>query len=287
MVLINPVSATKTYCMNLFTRFFTLITLSLVFSACNKEVNPLGEDPPPETIPKYLLRSLEYKSFNATSVYTYNPDSTIQKIVSSSNIASSITNFTYSNKMITNVHVSLSQNKVVYTYTQGKVSSVFFTTMGRDDRGHKLSFTYNSVGKVSKLHYTYLNEAGEQPKYVSTYEYNAFGLPSKIVSVTGNTTVTWYIEEYSGECDFSPFTFIHYSLDELYELYNYPVISQVKRLPKKIVETIQTGGATAVTEKIVEIDFTIVNKRIDKMVTHLNFVRQPQYNTSSEVIFNY
>jgi hypothetical protein len=234
----------------------TLLAFSLVFTACNRDLSLLpDEEPTPQPIPKYLLKSLEYKTFNATSVYTYNPDSTLQKIVSTSHIASSTANFTYANKMISAVNVSGSLTRTIYTYINGKISTIFFSTMGQNDRGHELDFTYNSAGKVSKVVYTYLNEAGELPKYVSTYEYNTAGLPSEIASVTGNTTVSWHIEEYSNECDFSPFTFIHYSLDELYELYNFPVISQMKRLPKKIIETIQVGSAAANTEKIEEIDF--------------------------------
>lgn len=274
--------------MNLSRFCFTLLALSLIFTACNKDRSPLtDEKPTPQPIPKYLLKSLEYKTFNATSVYTYNPDSTLQKIVSTGNIASSTANFTYVNRLISAVSVSGSLTSTIYTYNNGKISTIFFSTMGQNDRGHKLTFTYNSAGKVSKLVYTYLNEAGELPKYVSTYEYNTAGLLSKIVSVTGNTTVTWYIEEYTNECDFHPFTFIHYSLRELYELYNYPIISQMKKLPKKIVQTIQVGSGVAITEKIEVIDFTINDNRINKMVTHLNFVNHPEYNTSSEVIFNY
>jgi len=99
--------------------------------------------------------------------------------------------------------------------------------------------------------------------------------------------VTWTIESYSDVCDFNEWSFISTSLNEMYELYNYPVLSRLDRLPKKVVQSMQQGNAAPTVQKIIESDFTILNERLDKINSSITYPKNPNYNTSSESLFNY
>lgn len=259
---------------------------AFTLAACKKDIKDT-DTPPPVPVPKHLLKSVEFKDLNATGVYGYNTDSTLQKITYTGASSGAITSFQYDTNGISKIMVTGSLYQTTYAYTNGKISTIFMTELGFELKGHQLVYSYNDDGSVSELRYYSINEAPAQLKYTSTYTYDAGGQLAKVVSINNTSKITWTIDAYSDSCEFVPWTFISTSLDELYEVYNYPVLSRMNRLPKKITQTIEANGAAPYVEKIRETNFTITGKRIDKTISTLTFPKHPAYNSSWEVLFHY
>ena len=259
------------------------LSLLLTFAGCDKDETPGGsgnED-------LYLLRSIEYPSFSAISNFEYNADNSIKHITTSNGTTGYISSFTYADKKVAQVDISSSMYENKYQYTNGKVSSITYTPTHQSQMGRKLEFSYSN-NRVSELRYYNTNEAGTELIYRSIYEYDASGLLKKVVSINGNNKVIWTIEGYSDEISITPWAFIRNSIDELYEIYNLPVLNQMKRMPKKITQSFHLGGQNiATTQKIVESVYTIRNKRLDRIETAIKFPGNPNYDNNSEAIFHY
>jgi hypothetical protein len=266
-------------------KMFFVLPFALVAIGCDKDGN---KDPDPGTTPKqYQLKSISYVTFNGTASYFYNADSTIKDIVYSNGTTGYTVRFQHDNRRVAYVSVSSSLYEHRYSYENGRISTTVDAQIGQPHLGNKFVYSYNADGTVSELKYYDMNEAGDELIYSSTYEYNSAGLPSKIVSVNGNNKVIWTIESYSEVCDFNEWSFISMSLDELYEFYNYPVLSKLNKLPKKITQSLQVGSSAPTVQKIIESEFTILDERLDKIKNSINYPKNPSYNTSSEALFNY
>ncbi len=263
-----------------------LCTIGFTLAACDKDLCDTLT-PSPVSAPKDLLKSVEFKNLNATGVYEYRSDSTLQKITYTGTSTGYITSFQYNTNGISKIMLTGSLYQSTYVYTNGKISAIFMTEQGLEQKGNKLVYTYNANGNVSELRYYTINEAPAQLKYTSTYTYDTGGQLAKVVSINNTSKVTWTIDAYSDSCEFIPWTFIGTGLDELYEVYNYPVLSRMNRLPKKITQIVQVNGAAPYVEKIRETNFTLTGKRIDKTISTLTFPQHPAYNSSWEVLFHY
>lgn len=251
---------------------------------------PAPNLPPSQNrIPSYRLSSVDYNSTpGGTGYYHYNGDGTVQQIqYGSSQSATTNVDYSYNNKAISEIREGHSEYKTLYTYEKGWISIISRTSV-ISHRGYKFVFTYNTNGTVARMKYYNINEAGDVLIYSTTYTYDTNNLPAKITSVANNsTTIIWTVDGYSNECDFNPLTFSNTSLGERYELYNLPVMSQLKRLPSKINKTFLNSSGVATNEQTLEYNYTLTGKRLDKIVTSARYPANPQYNYSSEMVFHY
>jgi outer membrane murein-binding lipoprotein Lpp len=268
-------------------RTFAAITATLLLAGCAKD-NSVPEAGTVTRTPLFLLDRIEYKSVNATSTYIYNTDSTIKQVVHASTGTGAEVNYTYSSKAITRTELQGSLYITNYSYTNGFLTTVVSSQQGKGIIGYKLIYTYAPNGLLEEMKHYKIDEAGDHLQYTHQYQYNIDGLPAKITSTSANVRFITSIHNYSEECDFAPATFVNSSsLDELYAVYNYPLLSRLTRLPKNITVTRIEGQQAPVTDKIYDADFTITNKKLLKIQSSLTFPAYPQYNNSDELLFYY
>jgi hypothetical protein len=264
-----------------------IIAATLLLGSCDKDDSAPATGALTHT-PLFLLDRIEYKSVPATAAYTYNADSTVKQIVHAAAGSGAEINYTYQNKMLTRTAVPGSLYITDYTYANGYLTTVISSQLGQGIVGYKLVYTYASNGLLSEMRHFKIDEAGDHLQYLHLYQYNIDGLPAKITSVSTNVTFTTTISSYSEECDFEPSSFVNSSgLDELYAIYNYPVLSRLTKLPKKITVVRTEGQQAPVTERVHDADFTITNKKLEKIKPTISYPSYPQYNVSDEWSFYY
>ena len=271
-------------------RFFGLVIICVALSIahCKKETSP-ADEPQEEHVPQFLLKTVNYNTFNARADFTYHADSTLKQIAYSGLSGGGYqTDFEYENGRIKSISASNSLYTNFYYYDNaGRITTVFHGLYGQEERGHKFDYTYNSNGSVKQMKYYDRNEAGDQLKYTNTYSYNAQGVLQSVEAVNGSNKIIFTIESYSDECSFNPWTFINTGLTQFYEIYNYPVLRSLKRLPNKITQTNVNNGGTPVITAVFEINFTITNQKLEKAVTTVSYPGNPGSNTRSEAAFYY
>ncbi|WP_153797483.1 hypothetical protein [Foetidibacter luteolus] len=258
------------------------VALVLLLISCSKDDKPLP-DGPGENMPRYLLDSVAWKDYDYHALFRYNSDSTENRIIYKSAVATDTLRFTYLNKKVETIASTRSPRTSRYFYnSEGKVSKIVMTSL-YSPSVTTLEFFYEGK-KLSKLDYYITNEAGKKLVWASTYEYNAQSLPAKIVSVSNNGhTVTRVIEGYTEECSFNAWVFISaVSIEEMYELYNYPLLGSMTRFPRKV--TTLTNG---VPEKVHFFTVEQEDKKLHKMLSRGEFPGNPEYNFSSEAAFFY
>lgn len=276
--------------------FFSSVFALFLLPACNKEDAPTDEPPPvpglprpQNAIPAFRVSSVLYKlDPEATGDYEYNSDSTLKAIVyreAQGNIGK--VDYIYQQKAISQIVEAGSVYDLSFGYLQGRIH-----TMERRHRtsnsGYRFTFAYNTNGTVDTLKYYNRNAGTEQLTYTSVYHYDASHLPVKIVSTAYNhSVVTWTIEGYSAECDFNPWTFAYFSLNELYTYYNLPVLSQLNRLPLKITKTLKNTSGATVTDQVIKYSYTLQGKRLDKVVTTYEYPASPQAGSTHELELRY
>jgi hypothetical protein len=268
-----------------------LITLAIVFSACEKhdaELQPIKDNiPSPPKSTKYLLRSAEWKTFDHKAEYKYNPDSTLQQITY---IKAGVVDFQYVNKNIKAVALSASLYKTHYYYNAaGQIQSVLrVPKQAGTGSTQKFDYQYLANGNVAEMKYWQVTEAGSKLIYTNTYTYNAQNMLTSVTAVAYNGyKIIWTIESYSEVCDFNPLIFMDTELSELYEIYNYPVLSRLMRLPGKIVKSVVTNAQTTSVEKILAMQYTIQQEKLEKAVHSVTYPDHANLNTSSEIFYNY
>lgn len=265
-------------------RYLFLVSAAFGLSSCQKEPHPSGNQEP-----QPLLKKVEYKSFNAAGAYLYNTDSSLKQIVYSSQTGSSYTfDLVYQDKKIVQTSLSNSLYKTKYHYaSDGKIRSIFQSVNGEEKRGMRFDYTYNPNGSVTQMKYYTVNEAGPELVYDNVYSYDAAGRLKTIESINGNNKIIFSIDSYSEECFLNPWTFIGVSLSELYQIYNYPILKTMKRLPKKITQTVLINGGAPEIKKIYETVFTIRDKKIEKTIGSVMYPGDPAGNTRAESVFAY
>jgi len=249
---------------------FLCIVAMMVFVACKKDEKPI---PVNTGSPQWLLDSIRWNTDDLKAIFQYKSDSSQQRIIYSSGVATDTISFTYQDNKVQRISSSRASRHSDYQYeSSGKVKSIVMSSIYSTSVTY-LEYAYSN-GRLHTLDYFSGNEAGKSLIWHSVYEYNADGLPSKITSVgKNNQTVVWTIEAYSAACDFNPWAFInHTSVDELYEVYNYPLMASMNRLPARIVKTSQQ------VEKIYTITFDIAAKKLRQSTTAVEFLQYPEYN---------
>jgi hypothetical protein len=289
---------------------FVLLAGLVVLNACDKD--PSAEPVEPEipvtldTLPhepgvsapnlpgsqnrisSYRLSSIDYNTEpSGKGYYHYNADGTVQQIQFSFRGGTATMNYTYNNQALSQIMEEHSEYKTEYTYEKGWISNISqLSTISHS--GYKFFFSYNANGTVANLRYYNQNDVGSTLIYTSTYTYGTDQLLKKITSVGNNSSkVISVIESYSDECDFNPLTFVNNSLGELYTIYNLPVLSQMKRLPKKIKEIFVNSAGTPISEMNIEYNYTFTGKRLDTVLTSTRYPASPQSNHTSEMALHY
>jgi YD repeat-containing protein len=272
----------------MFYRYFVpaLFLLAFSLSGCEKD-EPAPNEQNDEPGKHYRLKSINYETFNATGTYFYNNDSTLKQIYFTHNNGSYSMDFTFQSEKVSTVAISNSLYKSSFQYNDaGRVISIHHASKDGSRTGHRYVFSYHADGRVKEMKYYDGSEAGDKLIYTNTYEYNSGGQLEKVVSVHNQNTIIFAIESYSEQCSFNPWTFIDINLSELYQIYNYPVLSMMKSLPKKITQTNVIGGTSRVV-KIYETQYTITAQRLIKSVASIFYPENPQYNSSSVVSYQY
>jgi hypothetical protein len=260
---------------------------SVVLQSCKKD----GADLPPVDNPpayKFLVRTIEWDNGTIGTVQ-YNNDSTIKSIAYANQSSSSVVDFTWSDKKLVNMSYASSLYKNTFNYDNGKLVNVVNSYKDiSSPNGYKFEYTYHSNGLLSELRYFTINEAGTKLVTTTIYDYKANGDLQHITTTqTNNVQIKYAIELNPVDCEFNPWTFISASLSEYYQLYNYPVLSKLKKLPAKITKTVQQPGQAASVDRIDNSVYTITNQRLDKIETTQSYPAHPELDQSHTTIFKY
>lgn len=265
----------------------TILLFTIMFQSCKKDdANiPPGNNPPAY---KYLLRTIEWDNGTKATVH-YNPDSTIQSIAYINQSRGDALDFTWSGRKLVNLSYAASLYKNTFHYENGNLINVVNSYKDISlPNGYKFEYTYGTNGTLATLRYFAINEAGTRLVTTTQYDYKSNGdLQFITTTQTNNIKIKYSIESYSAICEFNPWTFISASLSEYYQLYNYPVLSKLKKLPAKITKTIQEPGMPDRVDKVEESVYTITSERLDKIVTTLSYPQHPELNQSQSTIFRY
>ncbi|UYQ94678.1 hypothetical protein MKQ68_06190 [Chitinophaga horti] len=255
-------------------------------TACSKEEKP--PKPTTGTTPQFLLKTIEYQNSGTKAELTYNADSTLKQIAYTNQQAAAAIYYKYDQKRVIEGGYTNSIYVSLFTYNgAGKVTKIFTQTQGNPTNGYTMEYSYNIKGEVVSQRYFQNNEAGSQLKAFSDYTYNAQGLLSKVITTNGNNKLTYNIEAYSDEYAVSPWVFVPMSLTEFYPIYNYPVLSSMKRLPAKITRLQQLNGGTVKTERIDQQKFEITDKKINKLITLVDYPEHPELHAEDTAVFKY
>jgi hypothetical protein len=240
--------------------FFSLVILTaLIFlQSCSK-----NDDPVPQNAPGPLLTKIEWKDQNATASFEYNPNNSQKQIIYDTPYGIDTVNFAYANNKLATITCSRSLKSSQYAYNErNQVIDITMSSIYSLAK-YLFEYTYTSTGKVASLKYYLLNESGKHLIYNSVYEYNSADDLSTITSTDkNNQQVVIQVKSYSEQTSFNPWPFISTTdLEEMYELYNYPVLNSLRKLPKR-VEKITPGF-----KSIYETDFTINTLKLEKTLS--------------------
>jgi hypothetical protein len=261
--------------------------LLLVCSCRSKPGDVLPDPQPTDGKSIFLLDSIVFTSPGATSVFAYNADSSIKMVTTGNGSQAYNILYTYDKGRLALHQMSNSNYSTTYKYANGKMTTALTLDNAQQLHGNKLAYTYRADGRVATLVYSIVNEAGEKPVYSSTYVYDAGGLLSKIETTGSTNRIIITINSYSEVCNFHPLVFMSHTVDEFYRLYNYPVMSQLERLPAKITYELAQGQEAPKVEKIYDNTYTIVNKRLEKMLSAVSYPDNPAGNQTRECSFYY
>lgn len=182
---------------------------------------------------------------------------------------------------------SLYTNRFVYD-DKGRLAAINHASRnGQQKVTYTLEYSYAANNQLQTLKYYSVNEAGKQLKETTTYQYSANGYPEKVVTASGNNTITLRIESWSDRTGFDYAHFLSTSLTEHYTLYNYPFLSTLDRLPAKVTELVKTGAGPERVEQLTETDYTITNFRLDKTITRMTYPGHPDLNQQQEAVYSY
>ena len=262
-----------------------LLLISLMFQACKeKDI----QQPPVPTSHRALVRKINWTAQGSIAQLSYNNDSTVKTVNYIGTGSSYAVNYLYSQGNIARFELE----GPFYSYEFQYDSNVRISGMKRWEQqanrySEELEFSYNPNGTVSTLKYHQVNEAGRKLLHTHTYNYDAKNQLTEINSMASNGTrskVT--IEGYSTGFSFDPLWFMGISLDDSYMIYNYPLLSTMKGLPTKIVYTDYPNGQPSIN-RVITVNYTINNKRIERQLTSIRYPQHPAYDTSSETVFTY
>lgn len=259
---------------------------ALTIAGCRKdEDNPPSNNPAPA---KYYAQSIEW-SYGARATIHYNADSTLDSIRYVSPLPGSVVDFSWTNNQMTGMAPSSSLYMTTFAYNTGLMTSLTNAyKVITSPSGYIFRFTYGAGNRLSEVKYFQVNEAGSHPTGNSTYTWSSTGELKSVTTTGVNGNILKYtIDAWSDTMDIQTWLFVGSSRNEYEAIYNYPVLSILKRLPAKITRTSQNIGEQPVVDRVLEHVYDITNKRLDKIVTTLVAPSNPGINQSYTTIFRY
>lgn len=265
------------------------LTLPTLFLLMISIATSCSSDPPVIPNPTYaLLRSTLWLEGNAKTEYTYNPDSSIQKITAFGPRAPIETAFSYSNGRLGSIKTD--HTTLAFEYNQtGKISrtvksSEIFTSV------QVMEFTYASGGKLTKLEYFIKNEAGMTLQWKNTYSYNTRGELSEVLSETATGTLLHVIEAYSPTMVYQPWAFFDYfTLNVMFPIYNLPAIEAMPKgkLPSRLVRKYKDTNGSWRVDAIYTTDYALFQNKLVKTTAKVEYPDFPEGNSTSQNEFLY
>ncbi|MDI3318421.1 hypothetical protein [Pinibacter soli] len=260
--------------------FYSLVILTALvfFQSCSK-----NDDPVPQNASGPLLTKIEWKDQNASASFEYNTDNSQRQIIYDTPYGIDTLNFAYANSKLATITSTRSLKISQYAYNEkNQVSNITMSSIYSIAK-YQFEYTYTSIGKVASLKYYLLNEGGKHLIYNSVYDYDSAGDLSKITSTDKNKQqIIILIKSYSEKTLFNPWPFISTTdLEEMYELYNYPVLNSLKKLPKRVEKIIQGN------KSIYETDFTINSLKLGKTLSSNYYEDDPGNKVTMEATYFY
>lgn len=269
---------------------FTLLTITILVSLFNHSCKRDEEvEPVFSTRQEYLLKSIQWEE-GTKSDFFYNQDSTINERFDRSGQRSGSTSFIWENGRMTQHLQESSLFTNLYSYSpNGQVTSI--RNRYKEIQlinGYELKFQYQPNGLLAKMQYNQINEAGETLIQEAIYQYNN----KELIKIQGfdklgRLKLENSIESYSDSCDFLPWVFISISLSPLYQIYNYPVLSNMKKFPTRIVQKLYDDTGI-VSSTVIYINQPVIEEYIIKeLKQEVIHPENPTYNSSITGTFLY
>jgi len=266
-----------------------LLFISLaLFCACKKD-NDAPKDAE-DNVPQYQLKTITWDN-GLKGEFVYNNENNLQHIDYTFQNVSGRTVFGWNGKTLTEMFDDRSMYKNVYEYdAEGKVIKMRnIARNGGMPNEHRFEFHYNADKKIDTLKFIAVNEAGEQTKRLSIYEYNSTGDIMKVTTKYENSIIIHTIDAYSPPVSFMAGHYIETSLNENYTIYNLGIMMQLQKahkLPSKVSRIVQTASDPAYVDKIEEEIFTVDNYRINKVHTTISYPDMGYVN-KLEAVYSY
>lgn len=265
-------------------RYLISFVLAFVLWGCKKDK---GSRQTGTAYSKSPLRSIEW-SDGIKASFSYNIDNNLIAATHSFQNRSAAVTYKWENKKLSEISNDNSLYKDNYFYRGERITHMINSYKQVSLPGiYKMEYGYNAGGLVSFLKYSVINEAGTEVKASSVYSYNAAGEIIEIKTQIGNLRAIRTISGYSETVDFDPLVFTPTTLDEDYEIYNLPVMRQLKKLPAKTTYQFSINNAPFVEDKISTHQYIVVNRRLEKMTTSIRFPNYPAGNKTTEALFKY
>lgn len=270
------------------TRTLLLLMGITLFAACKKDNDPHKD--PQEDVPQYKLKSIVWNN-GLTGDFVYAGDN-LQQIDYTYKNTVGRTVFGWSGKTFTELYDDRSSYKNVFEYDAlGKLIRMRnMEKTGAQTNGYRFEFHYNSANLIDTVRYIITNEAGDQPRWVSGYEYNSAGDLVTVISKYDKTVITHTIDAYSPPVSFLPCHYLETTLMENYTIYNLGIMTQMQKahkLPAKVTRIVQTGSDPSYVDKIEENVFTVNNYKILKVNSTMTYPQMPDYVARLEAIYTY
>lgn len=258
----------------------------LLAGSCSKDEEALQTANQNHT-PSFLLDKVEFKNSSATVAYTYNADSTLKSTSYTDSLSSSFTAYSYTNKQLAGIFPT-GNPSAEYGYTDGYLTSI--TALGKENGtpGYRMAFSYAANGLLEEMLFYTSDSTGEHLQTTNLYQYNIDGLPAKITSIGDNVVTTTLIHGYSEECDFNVASLLNPGQPgDLYMIYNYSLLHQLNRLPAEIIVSTAEGHQAPVVKKKYTADFTITNRKLEKIRSVTTYAAHPSSEERDEWVFHY
>ncbi|WP_276090406.1 hypothetical protein [Pedobacter sp. JY14-1] len=259
---------------------FTILTLQ---TACTKDATKPDLAPVVNVKPTGTpLKSTNWSN-SAKEEFTYNSDGSLKKTIGGlQNAGGHIRKFSYQNSVLIDITKDdIKKNKFSYN-TAGQISNIEEVVINDEHHGSRLDFDYNATGTLKSMKYLQFDEFKSNLVATSTYEYDGQGMLTKAAityPAQPNRKIEYYFSDYSVELQFLPWAVLDFwhLVQPDYTFFNYPLLSRLNKLPKKIITKLIVNGTLQET-KTKAFNYTIDNRQLQKI----------EYVTDGvEVIFNY
>lgn len=270
-------------------RFHLLLIGLTLFCACKKHNDPPKD--PEEKIPQYKLKAITWDN-GVKGEFVYNSENNLQHIDYTFQNVAARTVFGWTGNTFTEMYDDRSMYKNVFEYdTEGKpVKMRNIARTGTMPSEYYFEFIYNANKKLEALKYYVINEAGKELKASSTYSYTSSGDLEKCVTQMGVNLITHTIEAYSPPVSYLPCTYLDFTLNENYTIYNLAFINQLHKqhkLPSKVTRVVKTDNDPSYVDKIEEQIFTVNNYKIEKINTTITYPQMPTYVNRLVAVYSY